>query len=160
MQASAGAASGGPRESLGAPLCANGWRGPLKAKQLTTTLPFYLFFSLKKKETILKAGWGPIRGKETAPSTINQIFQHLRFVVYILFALFQSFLFCFLPFFAFLLFCGPPVLSLPSHNALRCSMSLSPALERHCTQQQPNQRTKIWSKKKIIQVFLLCFFFL
>lgn len=167
MQAAAGAASGGPRESLGAPLCANGWRGPPKAKTADhhsvglKYIQVYIF---------LKTGWGPIRGKETAPSAINLIFQHLRFVFLIFHYLhvFHSCRSCsvffpfILPFFSSVaLQCSPcrPIM------LCVCSMSLSPALELHCLQVKPNQRTAIWSKKKIYIIisfkfsFCVSFFF-
>lgn len=103
MRAYAGAASGGPRESLEAPLCATN-RGVLpKPNNQPPPCPFF------PPKTILKTGWGSIWGK-TAPSITNWFILYLSTFFCTSFH-FSSHSFILFPFFAFLLFCGPPVLS-------------------------------------------------
>lgn len=79
-----------------------------------------------------------------------------EFYLFYFICVFPSFSFIFLPFcFSSLLW---PSSALPTtHNAILCSVSLSPMLELLCIQKQPNYLQKFKERKKI-QVFLFCHF--
>lgn len=103
MRAYAGAASGGPRESLEAPLCATN-RGVLpKPNNQPPPCPFFPQDHFEDR-----VGLHLRKNSSFNHQLIHSVPEHFFYCISFHFS---SHSLIFFPFFAFLLFCGPPVLS-------------------------------------------------
>lgn len=128
MRAYAGAASGGPRESLEAPLCATN-RGVLpKPNNQPPPCPFFPQDHFEDR-----VGLHLRKNSSFNHQLIHSVPEHF-FLLYF-FSFFFS-LINFLPLFCFSSLLWPSSALPATHNALLCSVSLSPTLELLCAQQQ------------------------